>query len=842
MAGVSTDLELTIDAALSAVDDLDAALTRVGDSFGMSLQSAIDTLTAEPVPLDADTTQFSVGVDDAIAGLDSTVDVGVTADVADAQTAVDSLDGGSIDILVTADTTEAQAAVDDLGAASGSATGSVDGLSTAASGLQGASGLAAGEVGGLSGAAASLGPEAAAVAGGVAAFGGTLMMLTNNAIEGKGATDRFKVTLGEFADQANNVKVGNMTLTLSELAQKVGSTDDSLINANATMFQFQTNAGYSGEQAAQFASNVSVLAARAVAMRPSLGDVGDVAQGMSTKFGRAAFLSRQYGLALNQTEIDNRAAALAMSVGRTEVTAQDKAMAGAQIAAERYTDAQQKIAEGAKNPIIQQRKLNSSFQESLETLGKPLISPMLDLIKQAMPAGLAFAKVFAQLGVAVLPALVPVLKALTPPLTLFGDLIAELSPILTPLIEISMFLVNPLAQLGLLFDLLGVSVKDVEKFFADLWVTLGGNDIEEFFANFDPEAALDDALNFLEGLPETLLGFGQDAMLGFADGLNAGLESVVTFFTDIGNTVADAVTDAATWLLQAGVDVITGFVDGIVSAVPQIASFLLGLPGQILGFIGDVAGLLVTKGVDLLTGLATGYLSFVGNVAGFFLGLGGQVLAWIGDTASTLVSKGAGFIQGIVGGIAGAVGWLIGTVAGLPGQALGGIGDVVGKFLSVGRDIVTGIVNGVVNGAQRIIDAVSNAVEDAWDEAVDFLGIGSPSRLFRDTIGLPIAQGIAVGIDAGATDISASLAAAVPSMVTGTSFGTITGTVRPLAAATAAPATTPDGIAQNALAARLAAAEQAGMSIHVEGVTDPMLAATLVAREQAFQQRYAGVR
>ena len=66
---------------------------------------------------------------------------------------------------------------------------------------------------------------------------------------------------------------------------------------------------------------------------------------------------------------------------------------------------------------------------------------------------------------------------------------------------------------------------------------------------------------------------------------------------------------------------------------------------------------------------------------------------------------------------------------------------------SIGTNIINGIKNGISNAAGRIADAAKDAAKKAFDAAKNFLGIESPSKLFRDEVGRYISEGIAVGIE-----------------------------------------------------------------------------------------------
>ena len=65
---------------------------------------------------------------------------------------------------------------------------------------------------------------------------------------------------------------------------------------------------------------------------------------------------------------------------------------------------------------------------------------------------------------------------------------------------------------------------------------------------------------------------------------------------------------------------------------------------------------------------------------------------------------------------------------------------------TLGRAVIDGIISGVRNGVGALENAVSNAAQSALDAAKSLLGIKSPSRVFADEVGSPIAAGIAAGL------------------------------------------------------------------------------------------------
>lgn len=93
----------------------------------------------------------------------------------------------------------------------------------------------------------------------------------------------------------------------------------------------------------------------------------------------------------------------------------------------------------------------------------------------------------------------------------------------------------------------------------------------------------------------------------------------------------------------------------------------------------------------------------------------------------------------------------------LPGKAESAIRSGVGQMKSAGAALIEGVRDGIISKAKSIASAAVQVVKDAIAAAKKAAKIFSPSRITRDEIGSPLAEGIAEGITRGTG--SAELAA-----------------------------------------------------------------------------------
>ena len=130
-------------------------------------------------------------------------------------------------------------------------------------------------------------------------------------------------------------------------------------------------------------------------------------------------------------------------------------------------------------------------------------------------------------------------------------------------------------------------------------------------------------------------------------------------------------------------------------------------------------------------------------------------------------SAGTTTITTITSGLTSLIGKIPETLKSIGSSAFKAFNDI--KWIDLGKNIVNGIVKGIKALAGTVINAVRNLASDALDAAKGFLGIESPSKVFRDQVGKFIPAGIAVGIDRNGDVISDSLDALLGNAVDGAS-------------------------------------------------------------------------
>jgi hypothetical protein len=197
--------------------------------------------------------------------------------------------------------------------------------------------------------------------------------------------------------------------------------------------------------------------------------------------------------------------------------------------------------------------------------------------------------------------------------------------------------------------------------------------------------------------------------------------------------------------------------------VPATVQFLAAWPGMLNSFL-DWIGSAVPP---LLAKLGTWAIAFVSWIApmipGFLVAIGGIALAigaFIVETAAVLIAKLAQWAVAFLAWIAPLIGKIPSAIEGIKlaiGNWIAGAAVSLAKSAAdLGKSIVSGIINGVSGAQSALADKLRSMAKSALDAAKSALGIHSPSAVFAQQVGAPIAEGVAAGIVAATPKATAA--------------------------------------------------------------------------------------
>lgn len=194
---------------------------------------------------------------------------------------------------------------------------------------------------------------------------------------------------------------------------------------------------------------------------------------------------------------------------------------------------------------------------------------------------------------------------------------------------------------------------------------------------------------------------GTQILFALIQGFVSALPSIVESGTNAVLTLGDTIVNNLPQILESGTQLLLSLIQGIASSLPRLTLMGFELIFKLSFAIIQNLPQILDCGVQILAELIAGFISMMGD----WITLGSDLVQ---DMWNTITET---------------------------------------DWLSLGSNIISGIANGIVNGAGAIVSAAQDAASRALNAAKNFLGIHSPSRVFRDEVGKMIPQGMAVGVE-----------------------------------------------------------------------------------------------
>lgn len=333
---------------------------------------------------------------------------------------------------------------------------------------------------------------------------------------------------------------------------------------------------------------------------------------------------------------------------------------------------------------------------------------------------------------------------------------------------------------------IGAIVVGVAAFVAALvWFctqTEVGRKVWAAFTSFI-SSAWQKAVDFVTNLGQNIANF-------FTQTLPNAFQSVIQWFQQlpsaIGTALSNLITSIGTWAvsfgqsaLQAGQQFISNIANFFTNLPATIAYWLAyGITFVVL-WAAQLGSQAISAGQQFLANLGTFFVQLPGNIWNWLTSTVASVASWAAQMGANALSAGSRFLSSIgsyisqvpgrIGaGLSGAISAVGSFASSMASGALRAgqqflsnlvntLASIPGRMVSIGSQIVHGIISGITGSIGKVGSAILGGVKDAISGVKNFLGIHSPSRLFRDQIGRNIGLGLAQGISNSQAAVMSSM-------------------------------------------------------------------------------------
>lgn len=254
-------------------------------------------------------------------------------------------------------------------------------------------------------------------------------------------------------------------------------------------------------------------------------------------------------------------------------------------------------------------------------------------------------------------------------------------------------------------------------------------------------------------MPHILQG-GIQLLQGLVTGIINALPTLIEMIPTLITTFINGVITSLPMILETGTQLLTALVNGIMACIPQLVAMLPQIIETTVTTLLNNLPAILEAGMQLLMALINGLAQAIPQLIAMLPQIIASIVNTLASNMPAIINAGVQILIALITGLIQAIPQLIGAIP----QIIGAVKDAFGNvdWGSIGMNIITGIKDGLVGAAGQLWDAAKNVAKNAWDGVKNFLGINSPSRLFRDTVGKQIAAGMVVGMQQSEGDVAAA--------------------------------------------------------------------------------------
>lgn len=259
----------------------------------------------------------------------------------------------------------------------------------------------------------------------------------------------------------------------------------------------------------------------------------------------------------------------------------------------------------------------------------------------------------------------------------------------------------------------------------------------------DGEAIIKDFVSGTSKALPAIAEAGWEITENLLTGIASNGEGIAAKGIELVTSLATKIIEHLPQMLSAGLQVITSLAKGIIDNLPVLIEKVPQLINSFFDALWEFIPQLISAGLELIVQLGVGIIKAIptivanaGEIAEAILNvMGGISLFKIGK--SIILSLGNGLISSI------------GNIKDIAKGIANGIKErfTTLNWSGIGRGIIRGIAKGITASAGAIVSAAKRAAKNALNAAKNFLGIHSPSTVFRDEVGKYMAQGMGVGFE-----------------------------------------------------------------------------------------------
>jgi phage-related protein len=259
-----------------------------------------------------------------------------------------------------------------------------------------------------------------------------------------------------------------------------------------------------------------------------------------------------------------------------------------------------------------------------------------------------------------------------------------------------------------------------------------------------------------------LIQAGIDLLDSLLTGIIEALPELLSYLPYMLERICSSIMDNLDLILDAGIQLLLALIDGILEALPQLIEMLPDIIIQMVNKLLSMIPKIIEAGVQLLTSLVSNLPTIIQKICEALPRLILGIVNGILDNLPAIINAGITLFVSLVKELPTIIKLLLQAVGQIIMSLLKGLLEALPKMASVGLDLIKGLWNGIKNAGEWLWGKIKGFFKGITDKIKNFLGIHSPSKLFRDEIGENLALGLGEGFEDTMKDVSQDMQDSIP--------------------------------------------------------------------------------
>ena len=251
---------------------------------------------------------------------------------------------------------------------------------------------------------------------------------------------------------------------------------------------------------------------------------------------------------------------------------------------------------------------------------------------------------------------------------------------------------------------------------------------------------------FTNALPQ-FVGTASEIVKSLVNGINDNIPQITEGAVTTVNTLANGILGMLPEIIKLGLDIIVSLANGIAESLPELIPTIVDVVLQIVETLIDNVDMLIDASIEIIIALADGLINALPTLIEKVPEIIVKLIEAFTTNAPKMLTAAMTLIVTLAKGLITSIPQLIKSIPKIVTSIVNGFKSFMYKIKDIVKNIVKGVWEGIQSAASWIKEKVTGFFSGIVGSVKDFLGIASPSKLFRDHIGRNIGLGVAEGLE-----------------------------------------------------------------------------------------------